>query len=139
MSGLGGVLLQYGRFSLVGVLATVVNTVLTVVFTEVFEVNPTVSVVLAFPIAFLVSYRLNQTWTFAVQTDHRRQGPRYLVGQVFGLALNALIMFVVNELVGWDYRIAIAITLFVVPPVVFLFQRAWTFRLAIADGSRSQR
>lgn len=120
--------MQYAKYGIIGVLATAVNTIATIFFVQVVGLSPTGAVIAAFPIAFAVSYALNQRWTFASSASHLAQVPRYLVGQLLGLALNAALMFVINEQLGLHYWLGLACSVAFVPPVVFAFQKYWTFR-----------
>lgn len=119
--------MQYAKFVVIGGLATAVNSLVLVLLIEFAELNATLAVVAAFVPAFAVSYGLNRLWTFAAMGSHVEQVPKYFVGQLAGLGLNAGLMFLATNTLGLSYWWGIAASIVVTPPLVFLFQKHWTF------------
>ncbi len=59
----------------------------------------------------------------------RRTGPAL---GLCGLAANQAIVFTAVTLAGWNYRVALAIVLLVVPVLTYLASRQWVFRVAVS-------
>lgn len=84
------------RYVIGGGTSAVVNLTVFFVSNSVFHVHYIVSSILAFIIAFFVSWTFQKFWTFK---DHSRdnmhiQGFYYLLNSIFGLGLNTLILYI---------------------------------------------
>jgi putative flippase GtrA len=44
-----------------------------------------------------------------------------------GLVLNQAIVYLMAERLGWDYRLALAVVVLVVPALSFIANRGWVF------------
>ena len=121
------------RFVVVGAAATAVHVAVAVALVEAVALSPFWANVPAFLIAFLVSYFGNLCWTFQVKGQHRKRMPRFLSITLLAFGLNQLIVHVVVDRLGLDYRLALALVVLTVPPLVFLAGRAFAFA---DDGAR---
>lgn len=121
---------QLFRFGIVGVLATVTHVTIVTILVEVFAVPVLTSNFFAFCTAVFVSYFGNLKWVFGKEADHRSFFPRFVFAAVTGLGLNQGIMYLLVERLGWDYRLGLAVVIFVVPFLTFLMNRFWVFRTA---------
>lgn len=81
----------------------------------------------AFLAAFLLSYLGNLWWTFGVSGHHRKRVSRFLSIAVMAFGLNQMIVYVVADRLGLDYRLALAVVVLAVPPIVFLASRRFAF------------
>ncbi len=121
-----GLLLQYGRFGLVGLTATGVHVA---VFTALLELTDSAGWLAnlpAFSLAVVVSYLGHFYWTFP--GSDRGSFPRFVATAIFGLTLNTLAAFVIVDLLDLPYIWAIAVMVLVVPVLVFLLAKFWAFR-----------
>ena len=82
----------------------------------------------AFCVAYLVSYFGNATLAF----PDTRIGPasffRFLAVSLASLGLNQALVFVLVDLAGRPYWLALAVVLITVPPVTFLAMKYWGVR-----------
>lgn len=92
---------------------------------------PLLANVVAFAIAFNVSYFGHHNWTFAGDHSHRETFWRFLTVALASFALNEAMYFVLLQYL--DYRIALAIVLLVVAALTFALSRLWAFRQAPAS------
>jgi putative flippase GtrA len=128
---------QFARFSIIGGLATLVHVLILLALVETLSYDPVFSTPLAFCVAVFVSYFGNFKWTFAAKDRAIARFPKFVVIQFVGLGMNTAIMYAVYDLARLDYRIGVAFAVVVVPVVVFVLQRIWTFsgRTSIVTGS----
>lgn len=121
---------RYFRFGIVGIAATLTHYLVLVWLVELGGIHPTVATPMAFSVVTVVSYLLNRMWTFNAKGRHIRQFPRFVIGQTVGLVLNTGLMWFVYDLMNWHYQIAVAISVVLVPPIIFWLQSEWTFGAA---------
>jgi putative flippase GtrA len=119
---------QFGRFIAVGAAATATHVGVAIALVEGGAADFPVANIVAFCVALAVSYIGNHGWTFAAVGAHARRFPRFAVVAVVGLALNQLIVFLTAIVAGWDYRVALALVVLVVPSLSFIANRHWVFR-----------
>lgn len=114
---------QLGRFGMVGIAATATHSVIFVGAIELLNMAAVPAVVLAFSLAVLVSHFGHHRWTFRSQTRHREALPRFFLVALAGLTLNALITWVVVDMLGLWYGLALALGITAVPVVTFILAR----------------
>lgn len=122
--------LGFVRFGIVGVASTFIHVAVFSLLVELFSVAPVAASVPAFFTAMLASYGVNHRWTFGVKGSHRVHLPRYAVVALTGLGLNVLTTYVVVNLLGYWYGLALAFVVTVVPVATFLLNRNWAFKIA---------
>ena len=118
------------RFGIVGLLATAIHVAIFSLSVEKFHITPVMATFPAFLTAMLASYRLNQTWTFAVVGSHRSYLPKYALVATMGLSLNVAITFIFVNILGHSYGIALVAAIATVPVVTYLLNRYWIFNVA---------
>lgn len=131
--------LGFVRFGIVGVASTFIHVAVFSLLVELFGVAPVAASVPAFFTAMLASYGVNRRWTFEAQGSHRAHLPRYAVVALTGLGLNVLITYVVVNLLGYWYGLALAFVVTVVPVATFLLNRNWAFKIAPASTKLETR
>lgn len=100
---------------------------------EAFAIRPMLANLLAFAIALAVSFLGHFYWTFRPEgpvAARRASGAalaRFLVVAMIGLALNSAVIYVIVDLQGWPYQVALALMVSVVPAVVFGLSKLWAF------------
>jgi putative flippase GtrA len=115
------------KFVVAGGAATLTHVAVFVILVEVFGLPAVVASVPAFSVALFVSYYGNKTWTFQSKGSHRVELPKYTLAAVNGLLLNVAITYVVVDLIGAPYVIALLLVVSVVPTVTFFISRKWVF------------
>lgn len=122
--------LSFVRFGIVGIASTFIHVAVFSLLVELFGVAPVAASAPAFFIAMIASYVVNHRWTFGAQGSHRIHLPRYVVVALISLGLNVLITYVVVNLLGYWYGLALAFVVSVVPAATFLLNRNWAFKIA---------
>jgi putative flippase GtrA len=125
--------LQLGRFGVVGALATLTHALTFAAAIEALQLRPLLANFLGFALALCVSFLGHHHWTF--RADARGGRPhapsmflRFALVALAGLALNSLIVVVVVEQLGLDYRIAMLLMMTLVPLVLFRLCKRFAFR-----------
>jgi putative flippase GtrA len=134
-------LLQYARFGIVGLSATIVHSVLYLLLGGPVGISPLIANVLAFSVAVLVSYFGHFQWTFRDESGAgaaevslmKDQLPRFVIVAVIGLILNSLAVYSVVDVMGSAYGYALIPMVTLVPVVVFALSKIWVFRPTSLD------
>jgi len=121
---------QAARFAAVGGAATATHLCIGLLLAETVGLAPFWANLWAFAAAVLVSYFGNLVWTFDMASEGLGRLPRFAALALCGLAANQAIVFIAVNLAGWNYRVALAIVLLVVPALTYLGSRQWVFRAA---------
>ncbi len=119
---------EFFRFGVVGGVATLAHIGLFFLASRPLGLHPTVATTLAFCGALGVSYSLNRRWTFRATGSHRRQFPRFLLIALTCGTLNAGMMQIGVEVLGWSDILCLGIIIFTLPLLSFSLQRQWGFR-----------
>ncbi|MGH8849866.1 MAG: GtrA family protein [Casimicrobiaceae bacterium] len=125
---------RFGRFALVGALATATHALVFTAAIELAHIEPVLATAVAFVVAMLVGYALNRSWTFAVRDASARRLGRYAFAALAGLGLNAAIMYCVVHLLQASPYIGLAAAIAIVPPVTFSLNHFWVFRGAAPEA-----
>ena len=129
-------LLQYAKFGIVGISATAIHAGVFTILIESLTLRPLTANILAFSIAVFVSYLGNFVWTFKheMETDGNHMQSRHLifarffVVAIIGLCLNSLAVYLIVEITMLPYFYAIIPMVGIVPIVIFVLNKFWTFR-----------
>lgn len=121
--------LQFVKFGLVGILATLCHMGTLIILVEYLKYQPVLASTIGFIIAVFVSYILNYRYTFMVRGSHILLFSRYLIVCIIGLAINTSIMFLTVKILNWWYIIGQIPTLLIVPIINFLLNKYWTFNI----------
>ena len=126
--------LEGAKFGGVGLVATAVHVMIFSVLIEFWNIEPMKANVIAFCLAFWISFIGHFYWTFAGGEDDRRSlgnaGIRFLFVALTGFALNSLIVYIVEHQLRLPYVYATFGMIFIVPLVLFLMSRYWAFTSA---------
>lgn len=122
--------LRFVRFGIVGVAATVIHVAIFSLLVELFRIAPVVASVPAFLTAMLASYSVNHRWTFGARSSHWVYLPKYAVVSTLGLVLNIVITYLIVNILGYWYGMALALVVTVVPVATYLLNRHWSFKKA---------
>ena len=128
------VLHRFGRFAVVGAVATAMHAAVFTAAIELVHAEPVVATVIAFVVAMMTGFSLNRRWTFAVHDAPAQRLWRYAFAALAGLALNAGIMACVVHLLHASPYFGLAAAIVIVPPVSFTLNHFWVFREPAARG-----
>ena len=115
-------------FGVVGVSAMLVHFVLVAWLLVPAGLPPLAANVVAFLLAFQVSYWGHRLKTFeAGHVPHRQALPRFFAVSSLSFVLNEAMYFVLLRHTPLDYRAALLIVLFTVAVVTFVLSKLWAF------------
>ncbi|MDP6707557.1 MAG: GtrA family protein [Alphaproteobacteria bacterium] len=120
--------IQVMRFGIIGVTSTTTHIVVVLAAVESGLLGPLAANLVGFFTSAAVSYLGNHKWTFELTGGHLRHITRFIPTATIGLSASQSIVYVVVNLLGRDYRIALAVIVVVVPTITFLLNRFWAFR-----------
>jgi len=115
------------RYGVVGGLGTLLHLGLLALAVERWAWSPLAATSLGFCAALAVSYGLNRRWTFESQRAHAQGAWRYAAVSVLGLGVNAGLMTLLVQWLGFWYFGAQLAVIFVVPLLNYVLNRYWTF------------
>jgi putative flippase GtrA len=124
-------LLQYGRFGIVGLGATLIHVLAYAGLIELLAAPPLVANALGFAAGVNLSFAGHRGWTFRDQharADARRSLPRFWAVALLGFALNTTFVWLVTGPLALAYGWAIPLIAGVTPVVTFALSKLWAFR-----------
>jgi putative flippase GtrA len=135
-SGLAEEFWRLARFSIVGVVATVLHIGVAMIAVAAAGANPTVAAMIGFTAAFAVSYFGHFRFTFAASGRHRDYLLKFAVSSLASLVLSTGMVWVATAIVGIDYKPALFALAVIVPVCNYLVNRFWVFLQPGADLRR---
>ena len=118
---------RWMRFCIVGGAASLVYFGCGLFFVNLLGLPVLAGNVLAYLVAFVVSYLGQSLWTFRAEGSHRAMLPRFAVTQGLGLALNSGIIWLLTA-AGMSYAVAMWVAIAAVPVAVYFICKLWVFR-----------
>lgn len=118
----------FGRFLLVGIVATAAQYLLLVALVSQFGFAAIPASAISYAASTLLNYALNRRFTFASQRAHGVALPRFLFVAATGLALNTGIMALLTAGAGLHYLLAQVLATGMVLVWNFVLNRHFTFR-----------
>jgi putative flippase GtrA len=135
-SGLAEEFWRLARFSIVGVVATVLHIGVAMIAVAAAGANPTVAAMIGFTAAFAVSYFGHFRFTFAASGRHRDYLLKFAVSSLASLVLSTGTVWVATAILGIDYKPALFALAVIVPVCNYLVNRFWVFLQPGADLRR---
>src|SRR5579864_7998819 len=124
--------LQFTRFGLVGLTAALVHFTVVVLLVEGQGLRPLLANVLAFCLAFQVSYWGHRYWTFrGTEQRHGLAFPRLLLVSSLAFLANESLFYILMTQFKLPYRPALILVLSVLPLAVFLVNKLWVFKSSL--------
>ena len=135
---------QMMRLGLIGGFNTVLTLGMSVMFREVFSFEDELAVAAAWTIGTLVSYALNRTWTFSLDTDgaNARETLHFFGVNVVAAALTVFIVWLAGRTFGtlnnFEFILAqlVGAAIIVIPK--FAAYRDVVFRKSLADAKETK-
>lgn len=115
------------RFALVGGAATVVHAAVALLLHYQAGIEALAANVVAFFMAWGVSYLANWAWTFEAASEHRQSIPRFLTVSLSGFGLNQTLLWLTYSVLGWPMWLALAPSLVAIPAASFVASYLWAF------------
>ena len=117
------------RYLIAGGTAGVTDLIVLYVLNSVFGMHYLLSAVLAFIVAFVVSFTGHKFWTFkSHEEETRKQIVMYLGSTIFGLGLNTLLMYIFVDHFHMQVILSQIIVGFMVAGVSFFISRNLVFK-----------
>lgn len=132
-------LLKFGRFLVVGGIATALQYAILLVLVGTAGVPPLVASSIGFVASAVANYTLNRRFTFRSNVDYVAGLERFSIIAGVGLALNALVMAAGTTLAGVNYLAAQIVATTVVLLWNYHVNRLWTFSNSVTDSRRPPR
>ena len=109
------------KFGLVGVLATGTNLVCLYFFKDILDIWYMISAVLAFVVAFTVSFSFQKFWTFRETSTHKisKQAFFYFVVTFSSLMINLVCLYILVDIVDIHYLLSQLILLIILALIRF--------------------
>jgi len=123
-------ILQVIRFGIIGSIAAIINILIVIFLVENFNINPLAANVLAFLIAFNISYIGHRYWSFAdtkLKSKHSISIPRFLLVAIISFILNEGLFYIFLNIWHLNYIIALVLVLIIVPIFTFISSKFWAF------------
>jgi len=111
------------RFAIVGLSATCVNSGVFVVLVHL-GLSGVFSTILAYAVAFLISYFGHSSWTF----ESKGKLHRFLAASLLGLAMNTAISYVLVDAMASPAWIAAMLMMSLTPVLTYLVMKLWVFQ-----------
>jgi len=118
---------MFGRYVLMGGLATAVHYCVLVLMVEVWGVKPGVAAAAGALGGALAAYVGNRRLTFASTAAHRQALPRFLIVAASGALLSGSLVWSGTTLLGMHYLIPQLLATALVLVAGFAMNRRWTF------------
>lgn len=121
---------QFMRFSVTGCLSTAVHFSLVAFLVSIMKFLPITANVIAFLIAFIVSYVGHKNFTFATQyqTVHQQALLRFFIIATISFILNETLYYYFLYALHLNYLLALIIVLSSVSCFTFTLSRTWAFK-----------
>jgi len=122
---------QFIKFCIIGGIAAIIHFSILHTFTEWLKIWYIISNTFGFVISAIFNFLANKFWTFRNTLKGReifKQLSKFTMVLVSGLVINNIIIYLVTEFVGFDYRLSWVFATGVVTFWNFSLNRFWTFR-----------
>ena len=120
---------QFGKFAIVGGVATIINLIFLYSFTEFLMIHYMISAVFAFFIADVLKYVLNKIWTFDDGWDNFfKKYCKFFIVSLTALFGNLFLLYFFTEFFGIHYMISQVLAIVITLWVNFVGNKIWTFR-----------
>ncbi len=118
---------QIYRFAITGGGTTLIHVMLAISLHEYLSVSAFTSNLIAFLVAWFLSYLGNFYWTFDGLSQHRQTILPFMALSIFGFLLNQSIVAIATLYLEWSLQSALIIVVLTVPLFSFLASKAFIF------------
>jgi putative flippase GtrA len=122
------VLGQILRFGAVGVVATLSHVLVAVLTESALKMGPQMANLAGYAVAVLVSYTGHALVTFNAPVQSAARFLRFILVSLTGLATSSLTVWVVSDVLGQTFPVAMLCVAAAVPVVTYLGMRFWVFK-----------
>ncbi len=118
---------QLFRFGVIGSAAAAVNMIVVVLLVQFAHWSPLAANIIAFVIAYQVSFFGHHHWTFQATSSAKTSWPKFLLVAVGSFILNEGFYALFLQVWHVEYIVALLLVLLVVPPITFALSKLWAF------------
>jgi putative flippase GtrA len=119
---------QLFRFGIIGTMAALLNMLVVVLLVHFAHWWPLAANILAFIVAYQVSFFGHHYWTFQSGISAKTAWPKFLLVALGSFLLNEGCYALFLQVLHVQYIWALLLVLLIVPPITFAFSRLWAFR-----------
>lgn len=116
-----------GRFAIIGLLATILHIGMLWLLITQGDVYPIVANLLAFLVAFLLSFTGHYYWTFSSKRNRLQALWRFLIVSGSAFMLNNFVLALLLEVNGFPPVVSAVSAAFVIPVITFILGKIWVF------------
>lgn len=124
---------QFLGFAVVGALGTLVHYAILFVTVSVFGRDPVLGTVLGASAGAITNFLLNHRLTFRSDKGLGETAPRFFAVAALGLAVNALVMYILSTRLSLHYLLAQVVATGLVLVLNYILNAIWTFGTRHAD------
>lgn len=123
------IIIEFFKFSCVGLLGTFINLGVLYLFTEYYQIYYVYSSLYAFVVAVTVNFVLNKIWTFdeGIFVNLIKKYFKFLIISMFSLLINIILLVIFTEIFGIYYIFSQIIGIGVSLIINFIGNKIWTF------------
>lgn len=121
-------LLSIGRFTLIGILAASVHISIAWVLIAQAIFTPLPANIIAFLLAFMVSFSGHYYWTFGARSDIFQSLRRFLIIAVCAMIINNLILVFLLQYKLIPAVLSVVIAACIIPVVTYILSHFWAFK-----------
>lgn len=118
---------QLFLFLLVGGSCTAFHYLVLIALVSIGRLSPAFASSIGFSLSAILNYAFNRRLTFRSDASHHAAFPKFLGVAISGLGLNASLLLLLNERLGWHYMVAQIIATGMTLVWNFTFHKIWTF------------
>jgi putative flippase GtrA len=116
------------RYGVAGLVATGIYFGVVVLLVEIAHVAAIPAAVMATIVVMITSYAINRAFVFDTDRPHTSSFPRFALATLLSIGLNAGLMHVATNVIGWRYIGGLILATLIVPPVNFAVNYLWSFQ-----------
>lgn len=124
-------ILEFGRFGVVGVLRTIIAVIIVFVPHNLWGVNYILCNVVGFSVALVTGFILHKTWAFKSRGRWNREVLPYLVIFGIGFLVNMALLLLLGEKLELNKNFCLVIASIAFTITNYLGNKFWTFRTSM--------
>lgn len=117
------------KFISIGLVATAIHALIYALMIHFFEKDPQLSNLAGYLVAVSFSYYFQMKWTFSHRNNDvgLKSLSKFIVASLLGFAINAIFVFIVDDLLLINSLYALICIIFMTPAITFLLLNFWVF------------
>ena len=117
---------QLLRYAAIGILAAFTYFLSSVIGVELFSANPQMANIIAAIVTAMVSYIGHHYFTFRCAGNHKSYLPKFIVQLTIVYVVSQIVVHI-GVVFHWNYLIAVAINIVLLPVIGFIFLKIFVF------------